>query len=272
MIRKYELNNIYNENSYAAIKDIPDDSIDLIIVDPPYEFVTGGKAGAFGGNKRTYHNEYEKISFNKHVNSKKRVWEGKKQNTEEIKYLSSGFNYEILEEFNRVLKKINIYIWCSKHQLRDLLNYYHDKDCNFEIITWSKKNAIPTANNTYMNDTEYIFFAREKGVKITGSVATKKKYYVTNVNTADKKKFVHPTIKPLEIIKNLIINSSEEEDVVADFFVGSGTTCVAAKELNRKYLGFEIDKKFYEISKKRINGITANGQTSVFTDFDKLNI
>lgn len=264
----YELNNIYNEDSYAAIKNIPDDIIDLIIIDPPYEYTTGGGAGAFGSKNRTYHSEYEKISFNKHVNSKDRVWKGKEQSRCETKLLSSGFTYDILDEFQRIMKKTNIYIWCSKHQLNDLLTYYIEKDCNFEVLTWHKTNAIPTANNTYMNDTEYLVFAREKGVKIHGTVKTKMKYYVTSVNTADKKKFIHPTIKPLEIIKNLIINSTEEGDVVADFFIGSGTTAVAAKELNRQYLGFEIDSKFYEIAKKRINGITAHGQTSIFTNFD----
>ena len=55
-----------------------------------------------------------------------------------------------------------------------------------------------------------------------------------------------------------------------DCFLGSGTTCVAAKELGRKYIGFEIDKDYYEIAKKRLNGMTANGQTSIFTNFEEL--
>ena len=52
--------------------------------------------------------------------------------------------------------------------------------------------------------------------------------------------------------------------------MGSGTTCVAAKELNRQYIGIELNPKFYEIAKDRLNGIDANGQTSIFTDFDNL--
>jgi DNA modification methylase len=79
-------------------------------------------------------------------------------------------------------------------------------------------------------------------------------------NVEDKKLFSHPTIKPIKFIKNMIINSSNECDIVADFFLGSGTTCVAAKELKRNYIGFEIDKEYFEIAKKRLNNETANGQ------------
>jgi site-specific DNA-methyltransferase (adenine-specific) len=70
----------------------------------------------------------------------------------------------------------------------------------------------------------------------------------------------------MQIIKDY----SKPNDIVADFFLGSGTTCVAAKELGRQYIGFEIDKEFYDIAKKRLNGINANGQTSIFTDTEQL--
>lgn len=132
-------------------------------------------------------------------------------------------------------------------------------------------NPIPTCNNTYLSDTEYCIFARESGVKLGGSVATKKKYYVSECNVADKKLYDHPTIKPLHIIKNLIINSSEENEIVLDTFLGSGTTAVACKELNRQYIGFELNEEFYEIAKNRLEGLTQEdrkkreqGQISLF--------
>lgn len=162
------------------------------------------------------------------------------------------------------MKRINIYIWCSKHQVEPLLKHYLDKKCNIEILTWHKTNPLPTMNNTYANDTEYCIFARESGVVLNGDYETKRKYYVTNINKKDKDKFKHPTIKPLQIIKNLIINSSNEGEIVLDCFSGSGTTCVAAKELNRQFIGMEIDPEYYKISIDRLNGILANGQTSMF--------
>lgn len=266
------LNTITLGDSYRLIKDVPDKSIDLVIIDPPYEYTTGGGAGCFGTKKRKYHNEYYKVAINTNSPNKqyknkgqKRVWEDKKRSREEIKHISSGFDLELLNELDRTLKKINIYIWCSKHQVEPLLKHYLDKDCNIEILTWHKTNPLPTMNNTYANDTEYCIFARENGVPLNGDYETKRKYYVTNINTKDKDKFKHPTIKPLKIIKNFIINLSQKGDIVLDCFSGSGTTCVAAKELNRKFIGIEINPEYYKISLDRLNGILANGQISFDT-------
>lgn len=82
---------------------------------------------------------------------------------------------------------------------------------------------------------------------------TAKTVYVDKINSQDKKKYYHPTIKPEYIINNLILNSSSENDVILDTFSGSGTTCVCAKRLNRRYIGFEIDEEYYKISKERLN-------------------
>lgn len=125
-------------------------------------------------------------------------------------------------------------------------------------------------NNTYANDTEYCIFARESGVQLYGDYETKRKYYISNINTRDKNKFKHPTIKPLNIIKNFIINSSNENDIVLDCFSGSGTTCVAAKELGRQFIGIEVNPEYHKISLDRLNGILVNGQISFDTDISKI--
>lgn len=128
-----------------------------------------------------------------------------------------------------------------------------DKGCYIDVLTWHKINPIPTCNGTYLSDTEYCVLARESGTKIYGTYETKKKWWVSKCNVDDKKLYSHPTIKPLEIIKNLIINSSKENDVVLDAFMGSGTTAVACKELNRHFIGFELNPEFYEIANSRLN-------------------
>lgn len=309
-------NNLYCGDAYELIKNIPDKSIDLVVIDPPYEFCMGGKGsseiadrrdktnkeiysldtdltkkqivsggGCFGTKKRNYYNEFNETDVTParqryldyvrehgkdRESERSRVIANSDDNRENTRFISKGITNEILTELVRVMKKINIYIWCSKAQLRQLLNFFGDLGCNLDLLTWHKTNPIPTCNNTYLSDTEYCVFARDGGVKLYGSVETKKKYYVTSINTADKELYKHPTIKPLNIIKNLIINSSKENEVVLDCFMGSGTTCVAAKELNRQYIGIELNPKFYEIAKDRLNGIDANGQTSIFTDFDNL--
>ena len=64
----------------------------------------------------------------------------------------------------------------------------------------------------------------------------------------------HPTEKPTMLMEDLIVNSTNEGDKVLDPFMGSGSTCIAAKQCNREYYGIEIDEKYYDIAKKRIEG------------------
>jgi DNA modification methylase len=267
-----ELNKIHLGDSYELIKQIPDKSVDLVVIDPPYEILTNGGGGSFGEKHRKYHKQYTDLNGKTELKEGKRIVANIMKNGQNIEGIASGFDYSLLNELDRVMKKVNIYIWCNKNQLATLLSHYENKGCNIDLLTWHKTNPLPTANNKYLSDTEYCVFAREDGVKVYGDMETKKKYYVTPANTQDKGEFEHPTIKPLQIIKNLITNSSNENDVVLDCFVGSGTTAVASKELNRQFIGIEIDEKWHKIAVDRLNGINAKGQTSLFTDFDKIDL
>ena len=123
------------------------------------------------------------------------------------------------------------------------------------MLTWHKTNPVPACGNKYLTDTEYILFFREKGVKIYGEFKTKFTYYITPLNQSDKKKYGHPTIKPINIVTNLIVNSSLENGIVFDPFMGSGTTAVAAKECGRNFIGYELDSDYYEICNKRLEEI-----------------
>lgn len=244
--------NLQHGDCFELIKNIKDNSIDLVIIDPPYEFNLGGGGGAFGTDKRKYHKEYISLYHEKPKENESRIRKDKRKQSNEIYFMSKGFDLSILDELNRVMKKINIYIWCSKMQVSKILNYYESKKCNVDILTWHKTNPMPACNNTYLSDTEYLIFAREKGVKMYGCYETKRKYYVTTTNVKDKILYKHPTIKPLHIIENLIINSSLENDIVLDCFMGSGTTGAACKKLNRKFIGIELDKDYFEIARNRI--------------------
>ena len=126
------------------------------------------------------------------------------------------------------------------------------RGCNYNIISWHKTNPVPACGNKYLTDTEYILFFRERGVKVYGSYETKKTWYATPLNVADKKKYNHPTIKPVNILQNFIINSSKEGELVLDPFMGVGSTGVACKHLGRDFVGIEIDKTYYDTAVERI--------------------
>lgn len=183
------INTITLGDSYKLIKDIPDKSVDLVVIDPPYLFDNFG-GGCFGNER--------------------------KKNRKELENIRKGFNYSILEELNRVLKKTNIYIFCSKAQLRDYFNFY--AEVNTDLLVWHKTNPIPAIANNYLSDLEYCFFAREKGVEVHCEYETSSKLYESPMNKKDKEKFKHPTIKPLALIKKLIKNSSDKGDIILDCF------------------------------------------------------
>ena len=261
-------NNIYHGDSYKLIKEIPDKSIDLIYTDIPYDFVGNGGGGAFGEKKRDYHKEYQNVSIN---TESQIINKNKRMNTDELKDIVFGIDWAILDEFIRIQPNIYIYIWCSKKQIPYLIDYYVNKhNCYFDILVWGKTNPIPTCNGTYLSDLEYCLLFRQAGTKIYGTYATKSKYYISALNVEDKKNYGHPTIKPIELVKRHIINSTTKESVVLDPFMGSGTTCVACKELGVNYIGFEINENYYNIANDRLNGFDQKGVMDLFTcDYEK---
>ena len=236
---RFETDHIYCEDSYMAIKDIPDKSIDCIYTDIPYLYVNGGQG-----------------------HSEMCVRTARKK--EELKDISKGIDYAILNDFVRIMKKINIYIWCSKMQLLDIMNYFNNLKCNIDLLVWCKDNPTPQTNNVWLPDLEYCIYARENGVKLNDGYELKSKWYASPINKKDKDKFEHPTIKPLALVKRHLLHTTQPNDIVADFFMGSGTTCVASKDTGRHYIGFEIEPKWVKIAQDRLNCTTANGQMSLF--------
>lgn len=207
------------------MRKLPDGSVDLIVTDPPYEFHSGHGGGVFGTESREYHDE--------------------------LKGLDKGISNDVLKEFLRVLKAPNMYIWCNKNQIRQYLDFFEDEGCTYDILTWHKTNPVPTCCNKYLSDTEYCLYFR-RGAQLYGTYETKHKYWVSELNTRDKEFYDHPTIKPLDIIQQLVENSSLPGQTVMDPYMGSGTTGVACACCDREFIGYEIDPQYFETAKKRI--------------------
>lgn len=217
---------LYQGDCLKVMKNIEDGSVDLVATDPPYEIATTG-AGMYK--------------------------QADKQYVKELNGMKDGFSEEVLDELCRVMKKINIYFFCSQKQIIPLLDYFvKKKKCNWNILSWHKTNPIPACGNKYLTDTEFILFFREKGVKVYGSFDTKRTWYATPLNQSDKKKYGHPTVKPLSILENLVVNSSQEGEVVLDCFMGSGSTGVACLNTNRNFIGIELDEGYFNIAQNRI--------------------
>jgi len=234
-----ELNNLYNMDCLEGLKLIPDNSIDLVVTDPPYKIVQGGCS-----NKAVTINACGGI-LNKHDgNNIELVKKGKIFNHNEIQ-----FN-EWLPEIYRVLKdNSHCYIMINGRNLAELQMEAEKVGFRFHnIIAWDKGNATP--NKWYMQRLEFILFLFKGEAKNINNMGTTTLLQVPNIKRGTKQ---HPTEKPIDLMKILIENSSSENEIVLDPFMGVGSTALACKELNRQFIGFELDKHYCELAEKRIS-------------------
>lgn len=220
---------LLNGDCLELLGDIPDKSVDLVVTDPPYEIDTSLGGGIY---RQPNHGYIKRLTD-----------------------IDSGFSPRVLDELVRVLRRINIYIFCSQRQIIPLLDYFvRERGCNWNLLDMIKTNPVPACGNTYMKDKEFCLFFREKGVRLYGTYETKKTYYLTTVNdrALDNKAYGHPTVKPYELVERLVMNSSKEEETVLDPFMGSRTTGAVCRKLKRSFIGMELNREYFESARRRI--------------------
>ena len=217
-------------DSRLLLKDLDDESVDLIVTDPPYKTTARGNAGNSGG------------MMQKKINMQGKVFEHN-----DIK------PQEYIPEFYRVLKDgSHCYIMTNHVNLQEILNVASQNGLKFiKSLIWDKGNKI--MGQYYMSQFEYIlFFRKGKGIKIN-NCGTSDILSVPNKKTKDiDGNNIHDTEKPVGLMKILIENSSNENDIVLDPFMGVGSTGIACMNLNRNFIGFELDSKYFNIAKERL--------------------
>lgn len=221
---------LYNEDFRTAILKIPSESIDCIISDVPYAITKRGNAGTAGGMMAT-----------------KLTLQGKIFSNNDIK------PEEYAKEFFRVLKDgTHCYVMVNHFSLINMLNAFVSAGFHFtKSLIWDKGNKI--MGRFYMSQFEYILFFRKGRGKQINNCSTSDIIRVPNIKTKINGKNIHDTEKPVNLMKILVENSTDVNDVVLDPFMGVGSTGIACKELKRNFIGIEIDKKYFNIAEKRIN-------------------
>ena len=224
---------LYNDDYKNILEKLEDNSVNLVVVDPPYDLSVRHDGGKLYANKGITKSTVDLAEAN----------------------IDLGFDISYFcEEICRVMDSINIYIWCNKKQIPFYIDYFvTQKKCKFDILCWHKTNALPTYKNKYLTDTEYLLYFQSGGKNSPSNYEDAKTFYLAPINQKDKKLYGHPTIKPLDITEKIIRNSSNEGDVILDCFMGSGTTEVACKKYNRGFIGIELHKEYFDLATKRIN-------------------
>lgn len=221
------------------VKTIPDKSVDFVLTDPPYEF----KQGGFGCGKQPL----SKRAF-------------KTELLHNPLFYKDFDEVELMTEIERVCKKVNCVIFGTDPMMLKLMKYAKDKGYYYTLTMWHKMNPPPFINNNYLKDVELAIVIREKGCAMYGDYHSLSKVYTSVVNKADKEVYKHPTIKPVDLFEKYILNHTKKDDVVLDMYMGSGTCGVACKNLERSFVGFEINETYFKTAENRINS-TCSQQT-----------
>lgn len=223
-----ELNQIHNQDCITYMKSLPDKCIDLVVTDPPYKGISGGSHRKKGQPSGILSKNDGKLF--KHNNINPELW---------------------IPEIYRVLKsETHCYIMTNTINLENYLRICREVGFGLHnLLCWEKNNCTPS--QYYMKNCEYVLFLRKGKAKWVNNIGGSKTVHQFNSVIGNK---IHPTEKPVELMKFYIANSSKEGDIVFDPFCGAGSTLIAAKELNRKYIGCEIDIEYYKIALKRLVG------------------
>ena len=234
-------------DALGELTKISDGSIDLVFADPPYNMSKKKGLGWKYSKHITMQEQWDMFSKDEYFK----------------------FNQKWIKEALRVLKHGgSLWICGSFHniyQVGFILQHIEDVKINNSIV-WFKPNAQPNITcRMFTESTEHLIWASKNGngKKWTFNYETMKKMnngkQMRNVweipLTPKKEKWAgeHPTQKPMELLRRVILSCTNEGNTVLDPFVGSGTTSVVAKMLNRNSIGIEKEKRYLKISDKRLN-------------------
>ena len=205
--------------------------VDAIITDPPYELEN------HGGTKAPMAKRAAKVR-------------------DEIEFIAKGFDYDrCFEMMLQLCKVANLLIFCSNKQIAKIMSFFEDKGLSVQLLVWNKTNPSPLCNGKYIQDIEFIIFVRGKNAPFNNSAPTSIKYRVKKYPFVSPKQRIHPTQKPVDLMKELVELHTFEGQLVFDPFMGSGSTGVACKELNRGFIGCELNKEFCDKAKEKIDNV-----------------
>lgn len=233
-IEKYLL---INDDCFSTLKNVPDNSIDLILTDPPY-------------NIAQYSTGNIKFDWRSEINNDLAEWD-----------LTELKPQDLIDEFKRILKPNgNIFIFCSYNIIGEYHKVFDPEFDTFQFMVWHKTNPVPNfRKSSFLNSCELIVSCWNKGH--TWNFTNQKDMHnfiesgicMGSERVKDQNgKNLHPTQKPVSILEKIIRIASNENDVVLDCFNGVGSTGVAALRNNRKYIGIEIDETYIKATERRL--------------------
>lgn len=232
LLGSLELNRVYQRDCIEGLKMIPDNSIDLVVADPPYGI--------------DFHSNYRK-------NSELKTTKGISNDGLD----NNDFIAEVLKEIDRVMKPNTHIYWFTRWDRIMLQQPLLEKYFNVKnSLVWMKNNwSMGDLKGAYAGQYESILFA-QKGRRFLNEVNGRSRHAdILQYDRVSPNKLRHSHEKPEDLISFLIEKSSNKGEIVLDPFCGSGTTAVCAKALDRNFITFELEREFIEISNQRLEAV-----------------
>lgn len=225
---------------YKKLSSIADSSIDLILTDPPY-------------NLANYSTGNIKAEWRKTLNNDIAQWDKESLNIDLLK-----------KEFLRVIKPTgNIFIFTAYNLLGDWHKAFDPIFDSFQIMIWHKTNPPPKLRRAgFLNSCEIICCMWNKGHTWNFTTQKEMHNFIETPICMGKERVEHPTQKPIKVLTHILRIASNEGDLVLDPFMGVGSTGVACKEVGRDFIGIEIEKKYVDLTKKRLQGTKPQAEFS----------
>lgn len=244
----YESENgiLYCGDCLNVLPKFPNESINLILTDPPYMI-------SQEGNKIVRNLKHYKWKRQSNIGLDFGNWDRKWNNLKDY----FGWVENWFKDLVRIAVKGSwFYIFFDKQKI-GIFDLYLAPKYNLKsrtIYVWIKSNPVPSFRKVNWNSgTEFIWVGSKSKSKLKNFLEQKymSNYMITS-NASAYKETEHSTEKPLKLIEHLILVNSYENEVVLDCFSGSGTTLIACEKLNRKWIGIEINENYCEIAKNRV--------------------
>ncbi len=220
-------------NSRALIRELPDNSVDLLLTDPPY-------------NLSPYSTGNMSFSWRKTINNDLAEWDQTVFVPEEWR-----------EEFLRVLKPTgNIFAFCTYNLLGQWHSVFDPVFDTFQFMVWHKTNPVPKIRKQgFLNSCELIICMWNKGHTWHFGKQNEMHNFIEAPICMGRERLkdpVHPTQKPLKVLRRIVELASNPGDVVFDPFMGVGSSGVAALQLGRGFVGFELEEQYFTAAEVRI--------------------
>ena len=210
---------IQNGDCVKLMKDLKDNSVDFVLTDIPYDEVNRESGGL----------------------------------RELDKGLADILTFDLdlfLNEVYRVAKN-SICIFCSREQFSKIYGFFARKDGTVRPIIWEKTNPSPmNGQYIYLSGVEFAVWFKKAGTKVFNARCKNTVFRYPSGSSE-----YHPTEKNHDLLKELILDNTNEGDTVLDTCMGSGRTAVVCYKTGRNFIGMELDRHYYEMIMKRMRAV-----------------